>query len=67
MLVKAAALFLVDLFQGERSPARPSPPLRRAKLNNVALVPANLLPYKSQWQAIANGLADDGVLMILPK
>ena len=45
---------------------RPSRILRGAKLDNLALVPASLLPYKSQWQAIANGLARDGVLIILP-
>lgn len=44
---------------------RPSPILRRAKLDNVALVPANLLPYKAQWQQIANGLPKDGILIIL--
>jgi hypothetical protein len=44
----------------------PSRILRGAKLDNLALVPANLLPFKSQWQAIANGLTRDGVLILLP-
>ena len=45
---------------------RPSPRIRRAKRDNLALVPASLLPFKSQWQAIANGLSHNGVLIILP-
>jgi len=42
--------------------------LRRAgvRLDNVALVPANLLPYKREWQAIANGLPHGSVLVCLP-
>lgn len=47
--------------------ARPSPILRRAKLDNLALLPANLLPFKEQWQQIANGLPKDGILIILPE
>ncbi len=35
--------------------AAPSP-LRRAKLDNLALVTGNLLPYKAVWQAVANCL-----------
>ena len=50
---------------------RPPRALRRfnrhkVHLDNVALVPANLLPYKAEWQAIANRLSKDGVLIILP-
>ncbi len=44
----------------------PSRPLRRAKLENVALVPGNLLPFKDQWQAIANRLPRGDVLIVLP-
>jgi hypothetical protein len=33
------------------------------KLDNVALVPASLLPYKKEWQAVANGLPTGGVLL----
>jgi hypothetical protein len=44
-----------------------SPPraLRRAgvRLDNVALVPASLLPYKKEWQAVANGLPQGSVLV----
>jgi len=47
---------------------RPPRTLRRPgiRLDNVALVPASLLPNKKQWQQIANGLSKDGVLIILP-
>jgi hypothetical protein len=42
--------------------------LRRHKVNpdNVALVPASLLPYKAQWQRIANELPVGSVLIIAP-
>ena len=45
---------------------RPPSALRRARLDNVAIVPASLLPFKDQWQAIANGLPDGDVLLIVP-
>jgi hypothetical protein len=47
---------------------RPPKALRRqsVKLDNVALVPGNLLPYKSQYQQIANGLPKGGILIVLP-
>lgn len=41
--------------------------VRKAQLDNVALVPANLLPFKKEYQAIANGLPAGGMLIILPK
>ena len=39
--------------------------LRRpgVRLDNVALVPASLLPYKKEWQAVANGLPPGSVLL----
>jgi hypothetical protein len=39
--------------------------LRRpgVRLDNVALVPASLLPFKQEWQAVANGLPKGGVLL----
>lgn len=40
--------------------------LQRAKLDNLALVPANLLPYKAQWQEIANRLPQGSILICLP-
>ncbi len=39
---------------------------RNVRLDNVALVPASLLPYKEQWQKIANNLPRGGVLIVLP-
>jgi len=44
----------------------PPPTLRRAKLDNLALVPGSLLPYREQWQAIANSLPRGDVLIVLP-
>ena len=46
-----------------------SPPpqaLRKAKLDNLALVPASLLPYKEQWQQLANELPSGSTLIVLP-
>ena len=39
--------------------------LRRpgVRLDNIALVPASLLPYKKEWQAVANGLPAGSVLL----
>lgn len=48
---------------------RPPPAaLRRpgVRLDNVAIVPANLLPYKQEWQALANGLPRGATLIVLP-
>jgi hypothetical protein len=36
------------------------------QLDNLALVPANLLPFKGRYQAIANALPRGQVLIILP-
>ncbi len=46
--------------------ATPPRPLRRATLENLALVPGNLLPFKDEWQAIANKLPKGDVLIVLP-
>jgi hypothetical protein len=32
-------------------------------LDNVAVVPASLLPFKQQWQAVANGMPKGSVLL----
>lgn len=42
--------------------------LRRsnAHLDNVALVPASMLPFKGQWQHVANSLPRGGLLIVLP-
>ncbi len=36
-------------------------------MDNVALVPGNLLPYKREYQHIANDLPKGGVLIVLPQ
>jgi hypothetical protein len=46
--------------------SRPPKALRRARLDNIALVPASLLPYKTQYQAVANQLPRGGVLVVIP-
>jgi hypothetical protein len=40
--------------------------LRKAKLDNLVLVPASLLPLKGQFQAIANEQAPGTILEVLP-
>jgi hypothetical protein len=37
--------------------------VRRARLDNIALVPASLLPRKDKYQTIANNLPKGGVLI----
>ena len=46
--------------------ARPPRSVRRAQLDNLALVPASLLPLKKQWQAVANQLPSGDVLIVMP-
>ena len=46
---------------------RPPRRIRKAKLDNLALVPASLLPFKDQWQEVANRKAGEHVLIVLPK
>ncbi len=45
---------------------RPPRVLRKAQLDNLALVPASLLPFKEQYQQIANALPHGATLIILP-
>jgi hypothetical protein len=48
---------------------RPAPPpqaISKAKLDNLALVPASLLPYKAQWQQLANELPSGSTLIVFP-
>ena len=47
---------------------RPPRTIRRrsVKLDNVALVPGNLLPFKCAYQEIANGLPKGEILIVLP-
>jgi hypothetical protein len=47
--------------------SRPPKALRKARLDNIAIVPASLLPYKAQYQAIANRLPTGGILVVLPQ
>ena len=42
---------------------RPPKALRKAKLDNIALVPASLLFQKGKYQTIANNLPGRGVLI----
>jgi hypothetical protein len=44
-------------------------PLRRpgVSLDNIAIVPASLLPQKATYQAIANRLPKGEVLVVLPQ
>ena len=46
---------------------RPPRRIRKAKLDNLALVPASLLPFKEQWQEVANSKVGEHVLIVLPK
>jgi hypothetical protein len=48
--------------------APPPSPFRRrtVRLGNVALVSASLLPYKKEWQAIANREPHGSTLIVLP-
>jgi hypothetical protein len=41
----------------------PPKALRKAKLDNIALVPASLLFQKGKYQTIANNLPGEGVLI----
>ncbi len=47
--------------------ARPPRRIRKARLDNLALVPASLLPFKEQWQEAANSKAGEHILIVLPK
>ncbi len=42
---------------------RPPRAIRKAKLDNIALVPASLLPRKGKYQTIANNLPSGGILI----
>src|SRR5689334_4979408 len=39
---------------------------RHVRLDNIALVPASLLPYRRQWQRIANELPSGAILVCVP-
>jgi hypothetical protein len=42
---------------------KPPRAIRKARLDNIALVPASLLPLKGKYQTIANNLPGQGVLI----
>lgn len=44
----------------------PPPTLRKARLDNLALLPASLLPYKKEYQAIANQQPPGTTIVVLP-
>ena len=46
---------------------KPPRAIRKARLDNLALVPASLLPFKEQWQEVANSQVGEHVLIVLPK
>ena len=41
--------------------------VRKARLDNLAVVPASLLPFKEQWQDVANSKPGEHVLIVLPE
>src|SRR5215218_4728829 len=44
----------------------PPPVLRKATFDNLALLPASLLPFKAEYQAIANQQPAGTTLVVLP-
>ena len=46
---------------------RPPAAARRAKLDNLALVPGSMLPYMEECQDAANRLPKGAVLIVLPE
>jgi hypothetical protein len=49
-----------------RSFAPPPRAIRKAQLDNLAVLPASLLPFKAEYQAIANQQAPGTTLVVLP-
>jgi hypothetical protein len=45
----------------------PPPALRRAKLDNIAIIPGSALPFRDHWQSVANSLPPGQVLVVLPE
>jgi hypothetical protein len=42
---------------------KPPKALLKARLDNIAIVPASMLPLKATWQKVANTLPRGGVLL----
>lgn len=55
-----------EVVSGARPVDNPPRALRRAKLDNLAIVPASLLPFKAKWQALANSLPVGSAVIVLP-
>ncbi len=49
-------------------PVRPSLRMRHHNLrsDNLAFVPASMLPFKEDWQRLANGLPHGNALFVVP-
>jgi hypothetical protein len=47
--------------------SRPPRALGKAQLDNLVLVPASLLPFKAEYQAIANQQPPGTTLVVLPE
>lgn len=47
--------------------SRPPNALRKARLDNLVLMPASALPFKQAYQVLANRLPDGGVLIVTPQ
>lgn len=42
---------------------QPSKALKQARMDNIAIVPASLLPLKTIWQKVANTLPQGSILL----
>ncbi len=58
---------LYRIVRPARAFGSPPPSLRKARLDNLAIVPASLLPDKAEWQALANTLPEGTTLIVLPR
>ena len=41
--------------------------VRKGRVDNLPVVPASLLPFKEQWQEVANSKAEEHIVIVLPK
>jgi hypothetical protein len=57
---------LYRIVRTSRQLGSPPPAIRKATLDNLALLPASLLPFKAEYQAIANEQAPGTILVVLP-
>ena len=57
---------LYRLIGGSWKLSAPPPVLRWAILDNLVLVPGSLLPFKKEWQQLANEFPRGTILIILP-